>query len=214
MVKKELHLQQVAEVLDIDLEELKLLNPQYKRFVIPAFMQPYPLRLKNTDIIRFIEWEDSVYKYKYEDFFTPMKAYEGLFTGTPLNSSDYRKIYHTVRQGEGLVAIANKYGLSVVEIRKMINLSSNTVKAKQKLFVGYEYVKQSAPSQVEEPKQTPVVSQNKTSTNPEIYIVKKGDSLSSIAAKYGTTSRKIAEYNNLQNINALSIGQKLKIPQK
>jgi membrane-bound lytic murein transglycosylase D len=45
MVKKELHLQQVAEVLGIDFEELKILNPQYKRFVIPAYNQSYPLRL-------------------------------------------------------------------------------------------------------------------------------------------------------------------------
>jgi membrane-bound lytic murein transglycosylase D len=232
MVKKEVHLQQISELLEIDLEELKILNPQYKRLVIPAYSQPYPLRLKNADILRFIELEDSVYQYKYDEFFTPMKVYEGLFTGTPTNSTDYKKVHHTVKQGETLVAIANKYGLSVVEIRKMNNLSSNTVKAKQKLFVGYEYIKpvppkptvqhqdgignlqQSVSLQTEEQKQKPVVSQNQTNNSSEIYIVKKGDSLSSIAAKYGTTARKIADFNNLQNINAIIVGQKLRIPPK
>jgi len=186
--------------------------------------------LKNADILRFIELEDSVYQYKYAEFFTPMKVYEGLFTGTPTNSSDYKKVYHTVKQGETLVTIANKYGLSVVEIRKMNNLSSNTVKAKQKLFVGYEYIKPPPPKpavqvqdtvkqqavdlHAEGQKQTPVVVQNQTTPNPEIYIVKKGDSLSSIAAKYGTTARKIADFNNLQNINAIIVGQKLRIPPK
>jgi len=215
MVKKELHLQQVAEVLDIDLDELKLLNPQYKRWVIPAYSKPYPLRLKHNDILRFIELEDSVYRYKNDEFFMPMKVYEGLFTGVTQNSTDYKKVYHTVKQGENLASIANKYGLSVYEIKKMNSLNSSAVKAKQKLFVGYEYVKKTGNMPAEEgQKQTPVVSQSSPTNNPNIYIVKKGDSLSSIAAQYGTTARKIADFNNLQNINALSIGQKLRIPPK
>jgi len=216
MVKKEVHLQQVAEVLNIDIDELKLLNPQYKRAIVPAYFQPYPLRLKYADILRFIELEDSVYQYKYDDFFTPMKVYEGLFTGVPLNSSDYKKIYHTVKQGESLVSIAGKYGLSVYEIKKMNNLSSNAVKAKQKLFVGYEYLKKPVVAQGESQNQTMAAPQteNNHSSDIYIYIVKKGDSLSSIAAKYGTTARKIADYNQLQNINAISIGQKLRIPPK
>jgi len=218
MVKKELHLQQVAEVLEIDIEDLKILNPQYKRLVIPAYCHPYPIRLKHADILRFIELEDSIYQYKYDDFFTPLKVYEGLFTGTPVNSSDYKKVYHTVKQGENLASIANKYGLSVVEIKKMNNLNSNSVKSKQKLFVGYEYLKQ-APSKPQDATnvQTPAVDLHKepkklSDHNPEIYIVKKGDSLSAIAAKFGTTVRKICDYNNLPNANTLSIGQKLRIP--
>ena len=135
MVKKEVHLQQISELLEIDLEELKILNPQYKRLVIPAYTQPYPLRLKNADILRFIELEDSVYQYKYAEFFTPMKVYEEM----PTNSYDYKK---------------------------------------------------------------------------GVHIVKKGESLSSIASKYGTSARKIADYNNLKNINTISVGQKLRIPPK
>ena len=137
MVKKELHLQQVAEVLEVDLEELKILNPQYKRLIIPAYSEPYPLRLKNADILRFIELEDSVYQYKYEELFTPMKTYETLFASG--------------KQGEDLL---------------------------------------------------------------DVYVVKKGDSLSAIAKKYGTTAKKIADYNKLKNVNALSVGQRLRIPPK
>ena len=42
--------------------------------------------------------------------------------------------------------------------------------------------------------------------------MKKGDTLSKIAAKYGTTYQKLAEYNGIANPNAISIGQKIKIP--
>jgi membrane-bound lytic murein transglycosylase D len=230
MVKKELHLQQVAEVLDIDLEELKILNPQYKRLVLPAYTQPYPLRLKHADILRFIEWEDSIYHYKYDELFYPMKVYEGLFTGVPVNQSDYKKVYHTVKQGENLGSIANKYGLSILEIKKMNNLSSNSVKSKQKLLIGYEYLKKPPTKPIEQDSatiQTPVVdlrtenrepesgvSQKPASNSPNIYVVKKGDSLSGIAAKFGTTARKICDYNNLPNINSIIVGQKLRIPPK
>ena len=219
-------------MLNIDLDELKILNPQYKRLILPAYNQPYPLRLKHADILRFIELEDSIYKYKYDELFSPMKVYEGLFTGVPANPNDYKKVYHTVRQGESLAAIANKYGLSVYEIKKMNNLGGNSVKSKQKLLVGYEYIKppQSQANefqqvsvnlqnsdndvQVETKKQEPQAAPRQTATESVVYIVKKGDSLNAIASKYGITARKIADYNNLRDINAITVGQKLKIPPK
>jgi len=223
MVTKELHLQQVAEVLNIDLDELKILNPQYKRLVIPAYKEPYPLRLKHADVLRFIELEDSIYKYNYEDIFTPMKVYEGFFTGVPVNSSNYNKVYHTVKQGESLSVIANKYGLALYELKKMNNLSSSSIKAKQRLLVGYEYLKSTDSSKPKEQQQnaartTTTVVDLRTGTQgtgePIIYIVKQGDTLGAIAARFGTTVPKISNYNNLSNVHTLSIGQKLRIPPK
>ena len=46
------------------------------------------------------------------------------------------------------------------------------------------------------------------------YTIRQGDTLSSIARRYGTTANDIAEYNNLANKDALRIGQKLNIPKK
>lgn len=52
-----------------------------------------------------------------------------------------------------------------------------------------------------------------TSTGGEtVYVVKEGDTLSSIAARYGTTYQKLAEYNGISNPNVISVGQKIKIP--
>lgn len=47
-----------------------------------------------------------------------------------------------------------------------------------------------------------------------VYVVKKGDTLSAIAKKYGTTYQKLAQYNGIANPNIISIGQKIKIPGK
>ena len=53
-----------------------------------------------------------------------------------------------------------------------------------------------------------------TVTTPEytIYVVKYGDTLSDIAAKYNTTYQRIAEYNGIKNPNIINVGQKIKIP--
>ena len=49
-------------------------------------------------------------------------------------------------------------------------------------------------------------------TNETEYVVKKGDTLSGIASKYGTTYQELAKYNNISNPNVISVGQVIKIP--
>ena len=226
MVSKEMHLEQVSKVLDIDLDELKTLNPQYKRLIIPAYSQPYPIRLRVTDMVRFIELQDSIHNYHYEEYFTPVKVYTSQFTGKPLADGETKKIYYYVKSGDNLAKIAAKYHLSVAELKKMNKLSSNSVKVKQRLLVGYEYVAPQKPVE-----QVPVIPtdslsmQDSTATilqapvlqeqqddTPAVYYVKKGDTMCSIANRYHTTARKIADYNKIANMNALKIGQKLLIP--
>ena len=59
---------------------------------------------------------------------------------------------------------------------------------------------------------TTVVPTEKGNASETVYTVKKGDTLSGIAAKYGTTYQKIAEYNGIANPNIISVGQKIRIP--
>lgn len=227
MIHQELHFQQIADVLEIDIEELKTLNPQYKRLVIPAYSEPYPLRLKNQDLIKYLELKDSIYNYKYGEFFTPIKVYQGMFTGEAIASTDYKKMYHVVKSKETLASISKKYGLSVNELKQMNKLKSNYVKSNQKLFVGYEYIgKKLTENQdstavttsqdslvTSKPADNPV-AQNPNPTKVTIYVIKKGDTLGSVARAHGITLKQLADYNNISNVNNVSIGQKLKIPPK
>lgn len=59
---------------------------------------------------------------------------------------------------------------------------------------------------------TKATTSNKTTSNEVIYTVVKGDTLSGIASKYGTTYQKLAQYNNIKNPNIITVGQKIKIP--
>lgn len=95
---------------------------------------------------------------------------------------------YTVKSGDTLYAIANKYGLTVDELKQLNNLTSNSLSIGQKLLI-----------------------KKSTSTQPTTYIVQSGDSLYRIAIKYNTTVDAIKQLNNLKT-NNLSIGQKLLIP--
>lgn len=58
------------------------------------------------------------------------------------------------------------------------------------------------------------VKPTSSSSGETIYTVKSGDTLSGIAAKFGTTYQELAKYNNISNPNIIGIGQKIKIPGK
>lgn len=96
---------------------------------------------------------------------------------------------YTVKKGDSLWLIANKYGTTVDELKNANNLKSNS------LSIG----------------QTLIIPEKKEGTSNISYVVKKGDSLWLIANKYDTTVEKIKSTNNLKS-NTLSIGQVLVIP--
>ena len=103
------------------------------------------------------------------------------------DSSNNGKTTYTVQKGDSLWVIANKYGITTEELKSYNNLTSNLLSIGQVLKI----------------------PQGKTSPK-NIYTVKKGDSLWTIANRYNTTVEKIKVLNNLTS-NLLSIGQQLKI---
>ena len=104
------------------------------------------------------------------------------------DSSSNGETNYTVQKGDSLWVIANKYGITTEELKSYNNLTSNLLSIGQVLKI----------------------PQGKTSTE-NIYTVKKGDSLWTIANRYNTTVEKIKVLNNLTS-NLLSVGQQLKIP--
>ena len=101
---------------------------------------------------------------------------------------------YTVKKGDSLYSIANKYNTTAEELKRINNLTSNTLSIGQVLKLPSD-----KPNKIEQEKNTIT------------YTVQKGDSLYSIARKYSTTIDKIKDLNNLTT-NLLSIGQVLLIP--
>ncbi len=102
--------------------------------------------------------------------------------------------YYVVQKGDSLWSISSKLGVSVSDIKKSNNLSSNN------LSIGQVLIIPSMKSDDEESK-----------ADENVYVVKKGDSLWLIAKNYNTSVDEIKRLNNLSS-NTLSIGQRLKIP--
>lgn len=160
----------------------------------------------------------------------PYKAPNGLITNT-----------YVVQKGDTLYSIANKLGTTVSELKKENNLTTNTLQIGEvlriptkEIYEGEEnvYIVQKGDTlysvamanntTVDELKKANNLTSNILSTGqllkipsallPEsTYIVKKGDSLYSIANKYNTTVDELKRINNLTS-NILSIGQVLKLP--
>jgi membrane-bound lytic murein transglycosylase D len=76
MVSKNVHLEQVAEVVGINIDLLRSLNPMYRRDVIPGASEPLPLRLPQTEVSKFIDMEDSVYTYKVDSLLSKRSEVE------------------------------------------------------------------------------------------------------------------------------------------
>ena len=160
----------------------------------------------------------------------PYTPPEGITTNT-----------YVVQKGDSLYSIANKLGTTVSELKKENNLTSNTLQIGEvlriptkEIYEGEEnvYIVQKGDTlysvamanntTVDELKRINNLTSNILSTGqllkipsallPETtYIVKKGDSLYSIANKYNTTVDELKRINNLTS-NILSIGQVLKLP--
>ena len=160
----------------------------------------------------------------------PYSPPEGITTNT-----------YVVQKGDSLYSIANKLGTTVSELKKENNLTTNTLQIGEvlriptkEIYEGEEnvYIVQKGDTlysiavanntTVDELKRMNNLTSNILSTGqllkipsallPEsTYIVKKGDSLYSIATKYNTTVDELKRINNLTS-NILSIGQVLKLP--
>ena len=124
------------------------------------------------------------------------------------NSSDNTEdntgniITYTVKAGDTLYSLANRYGTTVDAIKSLNNLSSNTLSIGQVLRI---------PSNNSSNDTENNTGGNTGSTNTITYTVKAGDTLWNIANRYGTTVDAIKSLNNLSS-NTLSIGQVLRIP--
>ena len=100
------------------------------------------------------------------------------------------EINYVVKKGDTLSKIASKYGTTY-----QVLASYNNIKNPNKIYVGQI---------IKIPKKDAII--------PTSYIVKKGDTLSKIASKYGTTYQVLASYNNIKNPNKIYVGQVIKIP--
>ena len=107
---------------------------------------------------------------------------------------------HTVKSGDTLSGIANRYGTSVAQLKQWNNLKSDTIYVGQKLAVGGKSSGSTTSNQ----------SQGSQSTSSKTHTVRSGDTLYGISLRYGVSVKDIKQKNNLKS-DLIYVGQKLVI---
>lgn len=112
-VNRVMHLEQIASTIDVDMETLRLLNPQYRMDIIPASTKPYTLILPQRNVNQYIEHEaeiiakDSTY---LKEYLNPVNLDKKRL--------EKRTTYHKIKRGETLGGIARRYGVSVNQLMR------------------------------------------------------------------------------------------------
>jgi len=126
MITERIHLEQIASVLNVPIDLIRTLNPQYRRDIIPGDLRPFALRLPFKYANDFVEYRDSIVAYRADELVHNRRAeVEATRTSHPSGGSGNVTI-HTVRSGETLGHIARRYGVTVAQIRSWNNIPSNS----------------------------------------------------------------------------------------
>ncbi len=149
MVSRNVHLEQVAAVCNVDIEQLRALNPSYRRDIVPGLTELSALRLPQTEVGRFIDREDSVYNYRADELMTKralVAVNDDVPTYTSKRSSSRKSSSRrsrsrrsgktvTIRQGQTLSEIAKRNGTTVAKLKKLNGIKGTNIRAGKKLRV-------------------------------------------------------------------------------
>jgi membrane-bound lytic murein transglycosylase D len=198
LLQKGVHFETVSRITGMDVEEIKRLNPIYKRSYIPKGMPNYSIQLPLEEIGKLVSMEDSLYALEYELY---VKKTE---TNDPAPKKDTNATgavtydYHKVRAGETLGTIASRYRMTVHEIQRINGLSST------KIYVGQRL-------KVKKGSGTTAPKPQTTTTAKKYYTVRSGDTFGKIAQRHRMSISQLKRLNPRINIDRLSIGQKIRV---
>lgn len=171
MVKQEISLRNISQLLDIPLDHLRHLNPAFRQNIIPYRPEnPYALRLPKEFTGLFMANEDAIYNFR-----TPEQIRQEELAARMAETT-----VHVVSRGEVLGTIARRYGTTVREIQQLNNLRGTVIRTGQRLVV-----------------RAPAAPPSPGRTTANVHVVRRGESLSLIANRYRISVNNILEWNNL-----------------
>ncbi len=129
VVSKNLHFKQIAEVCGAEIDEIRALNPQYIKDIIPGENEPYTLRLSNRLVTDFLANEDSIYRHKEQEFFPRVSIAEMLKQAKANDDGRGTLKRHKIKSGETLGSIARKYRVTVKQIMKWNGMRNTNIRA-------------------------------------------------------------------------------------
>lgn len=147
MVTRDLHMDQIAALCNIDKEAVRWLNPQYRTDVIPGSVGGVTLCLPTEKLNAFIDLKDSVYNYRADELLKRRTVVEvkeiprTTYTNKPKVSrhSTRRKSSRsktaTIRRGDTLIDIARRHNTTVKKLRQLNGIKGSGIRAGKKIRV-------------------------------------------------------------------------------
>ena len=135
LVTRDLHFQQIADLCHVPMEEIKSLNPQYKRNIIPGLSKPRTLRLPTEAISAFLDQQDTIYAHRASEFFKNRRTVASVNSSRASGSTDGELTWYRIRQGDTLGGIARKFGVRISELRRWNGLRGNNIRAGRRLKI-------------------------------------------------------------------------------
>ena len=169
-VTKDVHIEQIAQVLNISPEHLRNLNPQYRRDIIYGNRKPMPVRLPVSLIGAFIDKEDSIYNYKADEYLAKRDVVE---------VNDDEPSYSRSRSNHSRSSVSS----TTTNRNKKSGRNDRSRKGKKT---------------------------NSKKKGEKSVTIRSGDTLSEIAARNGTTVKKLRKLNKISG-NSIRAGKKLKV---
>ena len=159
VVNKDLHLEQIAQVLNINIQHLRSLNPQYRHDIVNGLNKPMTVRLPSSLVGPFIDQEDSIYNFKTDELLLKRSVVEVNQEEPKVSRHSYHSSRHrssatrsrsrksrsrkskrggrnvTIKSGDTLSEIAERNHTTVAKLRKLNKISGNHIRAGKKLKV-------------------------------------------------------------------------------
>ena len=149
-VHRNFHMAQISEVLGIPIDDVRDLNPQYHKDIIPGASEDVVLRLPFDYTAAFLDQQDSIARYKADVLFAE-KVADGRSASPSSTRSTTRSsarpargsssssgtwVYYTVKSGDNLGKIARKYHTTVKQLKNWNNMKSDFLSIGKRLKVG------------------------------------------------------------------------------
>lgn len=155
MVNRDIHFNQIASVLNMEVSQLKELNPQYRRNIINGSNKPSSLRLPSTLVNKFIDNEQAIYDYNAdallnkraevevneENIANTSYSHSNSYTRSSRHKNKHTKKHKersqnvTIKDGDTLSEIAERNHTTVSKLKKLNKISGSNIRAGKKLRV-------------------------------------------------------------------------------
>jgi membrane-bound lytic murein transglycosylase D len=139
MVQQYLHFNQISEVIGISVDQIRTLNPQYRRDIIPASKEkPYSLVLPQDQISAYLENEPFIHDHRRQEFFPNNEIVNPQNNYASLSPSDIKgrdKVIYTVKSGDNIGYISAWFRVRTSDLSYWNKISKNTIRAGQKLTI-------------------------------------------------------------------------------